>query len=119
MTSQLDVSPVLLKVDQPIPCGLILNEVVTNALKCAYPKGCAGEVTVELAETPAGEIRLRISDQGVGLPKGLNWKKVKSLGLRIVSVLAEQLGATLTIDSEPGVTVSLTIPNSGFRQSPS
>lgn len=109
--SRLDVSPVLLKIDQAIPCGLILNEVVTNALKYAYPAGCAGEVVVELAETP-GEIQLRISDHGVGLPKGLNWQNAKSLGLRIVSVLAEQLGATLSITSESGVKFSLNIPKS-------
>ena len=112
VTSRLDVSPVLLKIDQAIPCGLILNEVVTNALKYAYPKGVAGEVTVELAETPAGEVQLRISDHGVGLPKGLNWTDAKSLGLRIVNVLTEQMGATSSLESAAGVTFRLNIPKS-------
>lgn len=107
VTSRLDVSPVLLKIDQAIPCGLILNEVITNALKYAYPTGRAGEVTIELKETPAGHVLLRISDRGVGLPEGLNWKNGQSLGLRIVNVLAEQLGAALSIHSVPGVTFTL------------
>ncbi|MGA2712079.1 MAG: PAS domain S-box protein [Bryobacteraceae bacterium] len=110
VTSRLDVSPVRLKIGQAIPCALILNEVVTNALKYAYPKGYAGEVIIELKETPAGHIQLTVSDHGIGLPEGLDWKKAQSLGLRIVDVLAEQLDGKLRINSGPGVTFSLDFP---------
>jgi len=113
VTSRLDISPVRLKIDQAIPCALILNEVVTNALKYAYPKGCDGEVIIELKETPAGHVQLTVSDRGAGLPGGLDWKNAQSLGLRIVDVLAEQLDGKLSIHSGPGVTFSLDFPGNG------
>jgi PAS domain S-box-containing protein len=69
----LSTSRVLLNVDQAIPCGLILNELVTNALKYAYPDGKAGEVKVDLKETPSGLVTLSVSDYGVGLPEGVDW----------------------------------------------
>jgi two-component sensor histidine kinase len=88
-----------LNIGQAIPCGLILNELVTNALKYAYPESGTGEVLVELNETPEGRIRLAVSDHGKGLPPDFDWKNSKSLGLRIVDVLAKQLGGTFTVQS--------------------
>ncbi len=63
-------SYVLLEFDQAIPCGLILNELVTNALKYAYPGGKAGEIKVDLKETPSGSVTLTVADQRIGLPEG-------------------------------------------------
>jgi two-component sensor histidine kinase len=88
-----------LNIGQAIPCGLILNELVTNALKYAYPDGRDGEVTVELHESAEGRIRLSVSDTGQGLPADFDWKNMNSLGLRIVNVLAKQLGGNFTIES--------------------
>jgi two-component sensor histidine kinase len=95
-----------LNISQAIPCGLILNELITNALKHAYPEG-DGEVIVELLETPEGRISLAVSDRGQGLPPDFDWKNTDSLGLRIVDVLANQLGGTLTIDSGERTTFRL------------
>jgi two-component sensor histidine kinase len=98
---------IFLSIGQAIPCGLILNELVTNALKYAYPKGGTGEVIVELTESPEGHIRLAVSDQGLGLPPDFDFKNAKSLGLRIVDVLAKQLGGRITI--EQGATTSFVL----------
>jgi two-component sensor histidine kinase len=98
----LNVSPVLLTVAQAIPCGLVLNELVTNALKFAYPGSSAGKISVELREPSASNVQLVVSDEGVGLPCGFDWKNTKTLGLRIVDVLVDQLGGTLTVHSGPG-----------------
>ena len=89
---------IVLSIGQAIPCGLILNELVTNALKYAYPESRAGEVTVELHESPEGRIRLAVSDQGQGLPPDFDFDNPKSLGLRIVAVLAKQLGGCITVE---------------------
>lgn len=110
VTSRVDASRVLLNIDQAIPCGLILNELVTNALKYAYPDGAGGEVCIELKESAADRIRLTVSDHGVGLPEGLDCKNLTSLGLPIVDILTKQLGGTLQIESGPGATFHIEFP---------
>jgi two-component sensor histidine kinase len=59
-------------IDTAIPCGLILNELISNALKYAFPGGRKGEIRLELRKLEGGEIRLRVSDDGVGLPEGFD-----------------------------------------------
>jgi PAS domain S-box-containing protein len=108
VTSRLNVSPVLLNADQAIPCGLILNELVTNALKYAYPNGQQGEVMVDLKETEGGSVVLQVSDQGVGLQDDLDCANASSLGLTLVNTLTDQLGGTLSIRSRPGTAFTIT-----------
>ena len=98
---------VALTVDKAIPTGLILNELVTNALKHAFPEG-RGVLRVELGRSADGQITLLVKDDGVGLPPGFDIRKSKSLGLHIVSTLAEQLKATLGVSSEAGTSFRLT-----------
>jgi PAS domain S-box-containing protein len=90
-----ELNPVSLALAQAIPCGLILNELVTNVLKHAFPDGRAGEIFVTLTCDKSGAVRLSVADNGVGLPAGFDWRKSPSLGLRIVDVLRRQLDATL------------------------
>ncbi len=110
VTGRILPPPILLTIGQAIPCGLILNELVTNALKYAYPEGGTGEVTVELHESPEGRIRLAVSDQGKGLPTDFDFRNSKSLGLRIVDVLAKQLGGTLTVETGQRTSFVLDFP---------
>ncbi len=102
VTSHLNLAPVTLKIDQAIPCGLILNELVTNALKYAYPHGRAGEIRVDLSASESGEVTLTVRDFGVGLPASVDWKNSKSLGLPIVDLLSQQIGGTLNVQRSPG-----------------
>lgn len=102
VTKHLSCSQVFLKVEQAIPCSLILNELVTNSLKYAYPNGAKGEVRISLHETLAGLVTLVVSDDGAGLPGTLNWKDSSSMGLPIVDLLAKQIGAKLTVTTRPG-----------------
>ena len=99
--SRFDLAIVSLDVDQAIPCGLILNELVTNALKYAYPEAAHGELRVTLKQFGA-EVQLVVEDDGRGLPPGFNWQTSKSLGLPIVEILAKQIGGTLSVESGPG-----------------
>jgi PAS domain S-box-containing protein len=109
ISSRIEAGSVLLQIDQAIPCGLILNELVTNALKYAYPAGAAGEVVIALAERE-GMVRLSVTDQGVGLPLGWNLKKSRSLGMPIVDLLAQQLGGELTVGGPPGACFVVRFP---------
>jgi PAS domain S-box-containing protein len=98
----LEVEPVALTVATAVPCGLILNELVSNALRHAFPAG-GGAVTVSLSREPAiGRLCLRVSDNGVGLPPGLDWRQSRSLGLRLVQMLTTQLQGTVETGPGPG-----------------
>ncbi len=107
---QADIQRVGLDLDAALPCGLLVHEVVTNALKHAFPEGRAGEVRIVLRRQPAGTVGLELSDDGVGLPEGLDWTSARSLGLRLIREVANQLSATLHIESAGGTKVRLTIP---------
>ena len=88
---------VALGVDLAIPCGIIVNELVTNALKYAFPGGRNGKVEVELRSIPPGMIRLAIRDNGVGLPQDMEFHKADSLGLTLVRMLTDQVQGELTL----------------------
>ena len=95
-------------VDQAVTCGLILNELATNAFKYAFPNGRAGTVTVTLEHNPATRaVCLRVQDDGIGLPPGLDWQQTHSLGLRLVQMLGSQLQAQVVIGPGPGLEIRL------------
>jgi PAS domain S-box-containing protein len=104
VTSSVNVAPVILNIDQAIPCGLILNELVTNGLKYAYPAEVAGELRVELFETAENRVILIVSDSGSGLPEDFDWRLSPSLGLPIVNLLSKQINGTFTVKGQPGAT---------------
>jgi two-component sensor histidine kinase len=101
---------VAITVEKAIPCGLILNELVTNALKYAYPSGSGGTLRVEFKRADEGRLRLAVADDGIGLPPGLNLQETKTLGLRIVSMLVRQLDGELRVNSELGALVEVIFP---------
>ena len=98
----LNLEPVSLTVDSAVPCGLILNELAGNALKHAFQGRSGGEVTVSLNNGEDGRISLRVSDNGVGLPAGLDWRETSSLGLHLVKLLTKQLGASVDVSGGDG-----------------
>jgi two-component sensor histidine kinase/ligand-binding sensor domain-containing protein len=99
---RLDLDRVELGLDSAIPCGLLINELVSNALKHAFPDDKQGEVTVGLRAVD-GHLVLRVADDGVGLPDDRD-RRDGSLGLQLVHTLAEQLGGTLQQSGDPGTT---------------
>jgi len=105
-TLHLDVDDISLDVAQAMPCGLIINELYTNALKHAFPPGFQGDPVVRIELHQAGqEIHLTVSDNGAGLPQSLDWRKGRSLGMRLVNLwVTHQLGGTLEINSTNGTT---------------
>jgi PAS domain S-box-containing protein len=98
-----------LAVDRAIPCGIIVNELVTNALKYAFPGGRHGTIDVLLHNLADGKIRLVIRDDGVGLPRDLELHNASSLGLTLVYMLADQVQGELAISRDgAGTEFSLT-----------
>jgi two-component sensor histidine kinase len=105
---QTDVEEIGLGVDKAIPCGIILNELVSNALKYAFPAERGGLLTVQL-HAREKEIRLVVADDGAGMPAGLDYRTSDSLGLKLVNMLVDQIAGTLTqaehtpaVDGRPG-----------------
>jgi PAS domain S-box-containing protein len=105
-----DMQDIALPVDQAIPCGLILNELISNALKHAFPTG-AGAIRVELRQLAGGRVLLGVSDDGVGLPANFDPARSASLGMHLVVALAEQLGGRLEIESPPGAAFRINFPS--------
>jgi two-component sensor histidine kinase len=98
----LDVAPIEIGIHRAVPCALILNELVSNAFKHAFPGERRGEVLVSLRESAPGCLELAIEDNGVGSPPGLVERNTQSLGLRIVSILSRQLEGSLEHQSATG-----------------
>jgi two-component sensor histidine kinase len=99
-----------LPVVRAIPCGLILNELITNAVKHAFPGGRSGTIHIVLAREDPQRIRFVVRDDGVGWPTGFDHRTAGSLGLRLVRMLAQQLGAELVMEATAGVEVRMIIP---------
>jgi two-component sensor histidine kinase len=107
----LDIAEVFLGVDTAIPCGLIINELMTNALKYAFPNGRPGVITVmlETGSNSRGETDyiLTLQDNGVGLPPNFNFNNTTTLGLQLVSILIAQLKGEIKINSHNGTQFTL------------
>lgn len=97
----IDIKDVSLNPDQAVPCGLIVNELVTNALKYAFPCGRDGTVIVAMQQD-IDYFYLIISDDGIGMPAGFNLAETESLGLQLVNMLASQLDGSVTMDASQG-----------------
>jgi two-component sensor histidine kinase len=104
-----DGTPLVLGVDQAIPTGLILNELITNALKHAFPQGRCGHIRIE-AHSHDGKVELAVIDDGVGVPEDVSTRKCRSQGLRIVEILARQLRGTWELKREAGTIFRLSFP---------
>ncbi|HEX2731572.1 MAG TPA: PAS domain S-box protein [Polyangiaceae bacterium] len=107
---ELDFEALSLAVDKAIPCGLILNELITNALKHGFPEGRAGRIHVDLRKSEAQCLVLSVSDDGIGLPADFDIEQSTSLGMQLVSTLVEQLNGHLAIRRHEGTTFIVTFP---------
>ena len=105
-------APLHFDLDTTIPLALIVTEAITNAFKHAFPGNRSGTINVDVTQAGSATI-LRVSDDGVGLPPEWERLQTRSLGLKLLGVLAEQIGATLTYRSERGTTIELVIGQSG------
>jgi two-component sensor histidine kinase len=103
-----DIEKVTLGIDAAIPCGLIVNELISNSLKHAFPEGREGEIKVAIRRNDKDEVEITISDNGVGMPEGLNFRNTDSLGLSLVNILTKQLHGNIELDREKGTEFKIT-----------
>jgi two-component sensor histidine kinase len=103
---------IALGVDMAVPCGLIINELVSNALKHAFLPETSGTVDIVIRTLNAGRIEIVVADDGIGLVEPPADAEKKSLGLRLIDTLTTQLGGTLALTTENGTrfTITLTAP---------
>ena len=114
----LDVEPVTLGIHRAVPCGLILNELVTNAFKYAFPDDRRGSVKVVFRAETSGNIFFLVSDDGVGMNK-TEFNRKATTGLRVVEVLTKQLDGKFCITSTKGTTCEVRFPQGTGRMDPS
>jgi PAS domain S-box-containing protein len=111
ITIAYDLDAVSMGIDTAIPCGLIVNEAVSNALKYAYPangpKEGRGEVRITLRAMEGGDCRLTVADDGVGLPDGIDPRNTESLGLRLITTLVDQLEGSFEFGRGGGTEFSM------------
>jgi PAS domain S-box-containing protein len=115
-----DTAHLVVDIGQAIPLSLILNELVTNCFKHAFPDNRSGKVVVELAYVPnaasveeksdAGYGKLVVQDDGIGLPPGLNWTETPSMGWHLVNLLVRQLQGQIEVAGPPGLSVAIQFP---------
>jgi PAS domain S-box-containing protein len=115
--SRMDFEPVVegdeiyLNIDQAIPCGLIINELLTNAYKYAFPPGWSGRGKISIAvRERGGEIEIDLIDNGVGIPESVGLDNTRSLGLSLVPMLTRQLSGSVELDRSSGTRFMIRFP---------
>lgn len=106
----LEVENLYLGIDKAIPCGLIINELVSNALKHAFPEDREGSMKIRLAQVGAERFMVAVSDDGVGFPEGVDHRTTETLGLKLVNILVRQLNGEIELKSEGGTEFAIEIP---------
>jgi two-component sensor histidine kinase len=104
---KIDVEDVSLSINSAIPCGLILNELISNSLKHAFPGGREGEIKITLRYIE-DKIELVVSDDGISIPEDLDIQNSESLGLQLVIALVKQLEGIIELDRSGGTTFKIT-----------
>jgi two-component system, sensor histidine kinase PdtaS len=102
-------------IDTVIPTGLIMNELITNSFKHAFPEGQKGSICIECTPLGADRIRIVYHDTGTGIPAGFDWKQADSLGLQLMNSLVDQLEGTIELVPGEGTTFIIEIRNHRAR----
>jgi two-component sensor histidine kinase len=116
VTVRWDIAPVAVLIDTAIPCGLILNELLSNAFQHAFPDERTGEIHLHLTTDEQGMMTLQVSDNGVGVPPGFDFRTQDSLGLQSIVMIAEhQLQGTVVFTANPGVTCQIQFTDTHYQ----
>jgi PAS domain S-box-containing protein len=110
-----DLEDVHLDINSAVPCGLLVSELITNALKHAFPEERKGVIGISLHRREEGMVELRVADDGVGFPEAQDFRRTESLGLQIVNLLVGQLGGAIELDRKNGTSFTIVFPEAGYR----
>ena len=107
---ELELENINLEMGLTIPCGLIINELMTNAIKYAFPDDTNGTLKIALRHESTNRIRLTVEDDGPGLPEGVDWQHSKGIGLRLIHILSNQIQGDYQFQTLDGTSFSLIFP---------
>ncbi|MBK7259145.1 MAG: PAS domain-containing protein [Ignavibacteriae bacterium] len=110
VTVDMETDEVHLPVDTAIPCGLIVNELISNALKHAFPAGAEGKLYVKARRLSSAEVELIVEDTGCGMPPGTDPRSLTSMGMTLVMSLTEQIGGTFSLTVPHGTRIAIRFP---------
>ena len=114
ITLHIQADNILLGVDVAIPCGLIVNELVSNSIKHAFPGKKNGRIWIDFSPNANRQrMTMTVGDNGIGFPKGLDIQNIESMGLRLVSTLTDQLGGSIEVKHDNGTEIRVIFPTSG------
>jgi two-component sensor histidine kinase len=113
---QLELQPVILNIETANPCGLIVNELISNAFKHAFNDKKNGIIKVTLTQDDVNQVTLQIQDNGIGFPESLDFEQVDSLGLELVRTLTQQLQGNLELDRSQGTLFKLTFTELSYNK---
>ncbi|MBD2744641.1 histidine kinase dimerization/phosphoacceptor domain -containing protein [Coleofasciculus sp. FACHB-1120] len=114
ITLKTTVNKITLNIDTAIPCGLIINELMSNSLKHAFPTPSEdNEICINIYSSGNHQFILSVSDNGIGFPTDLDFRNTESLGLELVCTLTEQLDGTIELDSSKGTSFNITFSEIG------
>jgi len=113
----LDIEPVAVLLDTALPCGLVLTELLSNALKYAFPGEHAGEIRIALRRNDSGNLELVFADNGVGGPPKFDFNAQTTFGLTTIRALVEhQMQGTITFENAHGVRCTITFPDTLYTE---
>ena len=113
---QPEIDPVFLNIETAHPCGLIVNELISNVFKHAFPSGRTGRVWLKLHQNSEGSVSLTVKDNGVGFPEDIDFQNVDSLGMELICTLTTQLEGNIELIRGEGTTFILTFTELQYRQ---
>jgi two-component sensor histidine kinase len=114
---KMDMEKIFMNINTAIPCGLIVNEMISNSLKHAFPDGRDGEVRIELRRADGHQFFLTVSDSGVGLPENLNFRNAETLGMQIITMLVDQLDGRIELSKQKGTSFQIIFEEMKYKQS--
>ena len=109
ITRTIHAENIYVDINQAVPCSLIINEMLTNTLKYAFPAGRKGEITIDFT-TDEKNYMLTYHDNGTGIPEGVSFERTESLGMKLIYGLTQQLNGTVVLKRDEGTTFVVTFP---------
>ncbi len=109
---KINIDDIFLDIKRAMPCGLIFNELVSNALMYAFPEGRAGDISIGLRKSDDKKYIITVEDNGVGFTKDIEFNNTNSIGLQLVSLLTQQIDGVIECEREYGTKVKITFPES-------
>ena len=116
LSLRLDIGDFTLSIDTLIPCGLIINELMTNSMKYAFVDGRDGQISIKGQVSAESEVQLVYRDNGIGFPGGFDFTKVETLGLRLINgLITAQLRGKIEITTRPETTFTFAFREPGYQ----